>query len=63
MARPFDSNDRTGGYDFSDFAQEFLRRNSAYRQQYARIASASGFDVQSPDCRQMARSWGLEFPD
>ena len=56
MARPFDSNDRVGGYDFSYFAQEFLRRNSSYRQQYARIASASGFDAQSPACRRMARS-------
>ena len=43
MDRPFDSNDRTSGFDFSDFAQEFLRHNSAYRQQYARIAGASGF--------------------
>ena len=50
-------------YDRTDFAQEFLRRNSSYRQQYARIASASGFDAQSPACRRMARSWGLEFPD
>ncbi|WPZ03279.1 DUF6499 domain-containing protein [Blastomonas marina] len=63
MARPFDSNDRTGALDYSDFAQEFLRRNAAYRQQYSRIASESGFDPQSPACRQMARSWGLEFPD
>ena len=63
MDRPFDSNDRTSGFDFSDFAQEFLRRNPAYRQQHARIASVSGFDAQSPACRRMARSWGLEFPD
>ena len=62
MARPFDSNDRTGAFDFSDFAQEFLRRNSAYRQQYVQIASMSGFDAKSPVCRRMARSWGLEFP-
>ena len=63
MDRPLVSNDRTGAFDYSDFAQEFLRRNAAYRQQYARIASESGFDPQSPACRRMARSWGLEFPD
>ncbi|WP_417819092.1 transcriptional regulator domain-containing protein [Tritonibacter scottomollicae] len=63
MARSFDSNDRTGGFDFSEFAQEFLRRNPAYRQQYARIASNGGVAARSAACRRMARSWGLEFPD
>ncbi len=47
----------TGGFaelDFSEFAQEFLRRNPAYRGQFERALPAG--------CRKTARSWGLEFP-
>jgi hypothetical protein len=49
-------------FDFADFAQEFLRRNEAYRQEYAAIAELIQQDPTAPISREMARSWGLVFP-
>lgn len=49
--------------DFSGFAQEFLRRNRDYRQQYAALEGLAEFDPLAPKCREMARTWGLNFPD
>lgn len=49
--------------DFTGFAQEFMRRNPAYKQQYAALAEQAEFDPLAQDSREMARSWGLTFPD
>ena len=35
MAQSSADDTGTGDFDFSDFAQEFLRRNPAYKDQYA----------------------------
>lgn len=43
-------------YDRADFAQEFLRRNPAYRAGY-RAAKTSPDDA----LRRLARHWGLVF--
>lgn len=44
-------------YDHADFAQEFLRRNPAYRSAYrAAKGSACGDGL-----RRLARHWGLVF--
>lgn len=48
---------RFDGFDFSDFAQEFLRRNRDYHDEFARAGSA-----RSLAGRRAARSWGLAFP-
>lgn len=49
--------------DFSDFAQEFLRRNRDYRRQHAALGELVNHDPLAPECREMARTWGLCFPD
>lgn len=48
--------------DYADFAQEFLRRSSLYRDHYARISPHMQEDPGAPLCREMALSWGLVFP-
>ena len=53
---------RFDGFDFSDFAQEFLRRNPDYRAQFARFRRAGDGKTQALASRRSARSWGLEFP-
>jgi hypothetical protein len=50
------ANQRTD-LDFAGFAQEFLRRNPDYAQDYRAVGSAS-LDEQEV----MARRWGLCFP-
>ncbi|MGE8134105.1 transcriptional regulator domain-containing protein [Novosphingobium subterraneum] len=49
--------------DFAGFAQEFLRRNRDYRLQYAALGEPAGLDPLAPQCREMARNWGLSFSD
>jgi hypothetical protein len=49
-------------HDLADFAQEFLRRNAAYRAQFADLELHRRGQWTSPRCVAMARSWGLEFP-
>jgi Family of unknown function (DUF6499) len=48
-------------FDFVDFAQEFLRRNADYQAQFVRLSNGALPNLESPDFRNMARSWGLEF--
>jgi len=62
MARPSEGQDHFDGFDFSDFAQEFLRRNPDYRAQFARFSGAVDGTTQALASRRCARSWGLEFP-
>lgn len=46
--------------DLPGFAQEFLRRNPAYRRDYDSVMSEPLTD---PAAREvMARRWGLSFP-
>lgn len=49
-------------FDLADFAQEFLRRNQAYRRDHAAIAELAERDPSAPICQEMARAWGLGFP-
>ncbi len=53
---------RFDDFDFADFAQEFLRRNSLYRRQYQSIAENGQLKIASKDCVAMANAWGLTFP-
>lgn len=55
MVRPCDRAAPYAQHDFPDFAQEFLRRNSAYRAHHA--AASRGTDTE-----KLARTWGLHFP-
>lgn len=48
-------------HDFADFAQEFLRRNQAYREGYARIMMTPATSAPSA-WEGLARRWGLCFP-
>lgn len=50
-------------FDFADYAQEFLRRNPAYRRAYDQLLTQKGRGLRSSAGRRMALSWGLEFPD
>ena len=43
-------------YDRADFAQEFLRRNPEYRDQYAEAVDAAPLALS-----RLARHWGLVF--
>ena len=54
---------RPGLLDFSGFAQEFLRRNRDYLRQYTALGGLAERDPLAPRCREMARTWGLNFPD
>ncbi|MBE1529835.1 hypothetical protein GGC65_004291 [Sphingopyxis sp. OAS728] len=47
-------------YDRADFAQEFLRRNPAYRRAYAAAAAARGAERRRR-LRRLASRWGLVF--
>lgn len=62
MARPPAWQSRFERFDFSDFAQEFLRRNPAYRKQHARLSMGGKDSALQHATRRAARSWGLEFP-
>ena len=55
MVRPRDRAVPYAHHDFPDFAQEFLRRNDAYRAQHAAAARVT-------DTETLARPWGLHFP-
>jgi hypothetical protein len=46
-------------YDRADFAQEFLRRNPAYRRQFA--AARGGTRTSAAALGRVARQWGLVF--
>jgi hypothetical protein len=48
--------------DFADFAQEFLRRNGRYQNEFRQLVECQRLGVGFPDCLAMARSWGLLFP-
>ena len=52
---------RYEGFDYSDFAQEFLRRNPEYRAEFVRLHNGNNGATQSLAARRRARSWGLEF--
>lgn len=62
MARTPAWQSRFERFDYSDFAQEFLRRNPVYREQYTRFAGAGEGTARSLAEVRAARSWGLEFP-
>lgn len=62
MSKSADHQRQYEGYDFADFAQEFLKRNPEYRAQYERLGNAACLNPGSMACRQMAHPWGLEFP-
>ena len=49
-------------YDYSDFAQEFLRRNPAYRRAFAEAAGRGSGTLRPLAGGRAAQSWGLEFP-
>lgn len=61
MIRRSDWASRFDGFDFSDFAQEFLRRNPDYRADFERSRRSFDGMARSVAARRRARSWGLEF--
>ena len=56
-----DADGSFDSFDFVDFAQEFLRRNTDYQAQFFRLCKGQDPDLESPAFRKMAQSWGLEF--
>lgn len=48
-------------HDLADFAQEFLRRNCRYRQQFGAISLSQEAGDQTGRMRRLARMWGLDF--
>ena len=54
------SDDWRRDLDFPGFAQEFLRRNPAYRADYKAVMSGPLAEPASEEV--MARRWGLCFP-
>ena len=48
-------------FDLADFAQEFLRRNITYRQDYRRAIASTLRNSRSTASQEVARSWGLAF--
>lgn len=62
MARSSYGEGQAGDLDFAGFAQEFLRRNSAYIREYRAIRPATKAAKSSSDQEEMARNWGLTFP-
>lgn len=61
MARSDDRHPQGQTQDFADYAQEFLRRNSEYRRQFARLAGMGESAKKSSAALRMAHTWGLEF--
>jgi len=52
------------GLDYSDFAQEFLRRNPEYCREYYELEqriAAGGLDG-GAEMESLAQRWGLSFP-
>ncbi|MES2067538.1 MAG: DUF6499 domain-containing protein [Pseudomonadota bacterium] len=47
--------------DFAGFAQEFLRRNPAYRKDYQAISRNNARGMPTAEQEVMARRWGLCF--
>ncbi|WP_181443569.1 DUF6499 domain-containing protein [Porphyrobacter sp. YT40] len=62
MARSDDRHPQRQSQDFADYAQEFLRRNSEYRRQFARLAGMGDSARDSSAALRTAHPWGLEFP-
>lgn len=62
MARSDNRNARRHAHDFADYAQEFLRRNSAYQRQFARLSGVRKGAGDMAAAVRMAHTWGLEFP-
>lgn len=51
-----------GDHSYSDFAQEFLRRNDSYRRDYSRIArSLAHGDMTEAMASRIVSKWGLVF--
>lgn len=48
-------------HDAADFAQEFLRRNPDYRQQYKKLGRLRPDATVEPETRELLQTWGLEF--
>jgi hypothetical protein len=48
--------------DFPGFAQEFLRRNPAYRKQFTAVSQSGDSRSTAIAQEDMARNWGLSFP-
>lgn len=48
--------------DFAGFAQEFLRRSPAYREQHRAIERRYPGGAPDPIWKEMALTWGLVFP-
>jgi hypothetical protein len=53
--------DSCARHDLADFAQEFLRRNYRYRQQFSAISLSQEAGDQTGRMRGLARMWGLDF--
>jgi hypothetical protein len=51
-------------HDYADFAQEFLRRNTDYRREYAETQARVASDQLTVKAEQegLAGRWGLSFP-
>ena len=49
-------------WDFAGFAQEFLRRNPLYRNDYRALMRRTAHGAPSAEQEVMARRWGLCFP-
>jgi hypothetical protein len=60
---PASTDTSTSGFDFPDFAQEFLRRNPDYQLQYKENVQTGSQGIDQLTQKEMARQWGLEFPD
>lgn len=63
MGTAVTNRERVASLDFPGFAQEFLRRDPSYRRDYAALGSCTAEVLQGKRCREMARNWGLTFPN
>lgn len=61
MARGSYGEGQAGDLDLASFAQEFLRRNSAYIREFRAVMAATGAARSSSEQEEMARRWGLTF--
>lgn len=50
-------------FDFPDFAQEFLRRNPVYQDEYHELIQRNNASTQQLRSSGVANFWGLEFLD